>query len=262
MKFPILAYHNILPMTKIESIYNKTYVLEDLKFEQQMKYLRDEGYTCLDFTDIYKCLDSADRLPAKPVIITFDDGCLDNYQIAFPILKRYNLKATFFICTDSVDRKGYLTWEQIIEMSAAGMGIQSHTHSHPDLSILGDSEIQKELTMSKAILEEKVKTTVDILALPGGRGDNKTVRDIALASGYLFACNSTWGDNNNINRNTFYLRRFVIKFNCRMEQFISFIDLKRTLLLTYKVKKSAVRLAKVLLGDNTYAKLRRMFLGS
>src|SRR5208283_5058442 len=106
MKFPILAYHNILPMTQIESIYNKNYVLEDLKFEQQMKYLWDNGYSSIDFNDLKNCLDSSYSLPTKPVMITFDDGCLDNYQIAFPILKRYNLKAAFFIVTDSVGQKG------------------------------------------------------------------------------------------------------------------------------------------------------------
>src|ERR1700690_3539681 len=166
MKFSILAYHNILPMTRIESIYNKNYVLEDVKFEQQMKYLRDHGYSCIDITDIKNCLDSSFRLPAKPVMITFDDGCLDNYQIAFPILKKYNLKATFFIVTDSIGRRGYVTWEQIIEMSTAGMGIYSHTHSHANLSTLVDSEIREELTMSKEILEEKLNKVVDILALP------------------------------------------------------------------------------------------------
>ena len=262
MKFPILAYHNILPMTQIESIYNKNYVLEDRKFDHQIEYLHDNGYSCIDFTDIKKCLDSSCRLPAKPVMITFDDGCLDNYQIAFPILKKYNLKATFFIVTDSIGRRGYVTWEQIIEMSTAGMGIYSHTHSHANLSTLGDSEIREELTMSKEILEEKLNKVVDILALPYGRGDNKKVKAIAQAAGYLFACNSTWGSNNRINRNTFYLERFPININCSMEQFISFIDLNKTLLLAYKVKKSPVRLTKFLLGDKTYAKMRSIFLGS
>ena len=262
MKFSILAYHNILPMTRIESIYNKNYVLEDVKFEQQMKYLRDHGYSCIDITDIKNCLDSSFRLPAKPVMITFDDGCLDNYQIAFPILKKYNLKATFFVATGSVGQKGYLTWDQIIEMSSSGMGIHSHTHSHANLSILQESQIQEELTMSKKLIEEKIKRTVDMLALPHGRGDNKTVRDIALAAGYLFACNSNWGDNSHIDRNTFYLERFAINVNCSMEQFVSYIDLKWTVLLAYRMKKAPVRLTKFLLGAKAYAKLRRIFLGA
>jgi len=262
MKFPILAYHNILTRAQIESVRNKKYVLEDLQFERQMKYLRDNGYSCIDFSDIKKCLDSSDRLPAKPVLITFDDGCQDNYEIAFPILTKYNLKATFFIVTGDVGQKGSLNWDQIMEMSAAGMEIQSHTHSHPNLSTLSDSEIKKELTLSKRILEMKTDRIVDILALPYGRGDNKTVRDIALASGYLFACNSTWGDNNNINQNTFYLDRFDVNFTCTIEQFRSFIDLEKINLLIYRLKKLPIRLTQQLLGVKKYAFIRRVFLGS
>ncbi len=262
MKFPILAYHNILPRTQIELIFNKKYVFEDLMFEKQMTYLRDNGYSCIDFSDIKKCLDTSYRLPAKPILITFDDGGQDNYQIAFPILTKYKLKATFFIVTGMVGQKGNMNWDQIMEMSTAGMGIQSHTHTHPNLSTLSDSEIQKEITLSKMLLEEKINKIVDILALPYGRGDNHKVRDIALAAGYLFACNSTWGDNNNINQNTFYLERFDINVNCSMKQFVSFIDLKKRLFLIYKLKKSPIRLTKLLLGDKKYTTLRRVLLGS
>lgn len=144
-------------------------------------------------------------------------------------------------------------------MSIEGMEIQSHTHTHANLSEIGSADIQKELTLSKYILEKKVNRTIDVLALPYGRGDNKTVKEIALASGYIFACNSTRGENN-INKKTFYLERFSINTDCRMEQFRSFVELKKTTLLHYKIKKLPVRLAKVILGKSIYAKLRSMLL--
>jgi peptidoglycan/xylan/chitin deacetylase (PgdA/CDA1 family) len=69
------------------------------------------------------------------VILTFDDGYADAYTNAFPILKKYGMTATFFVVTEWLDTRqpGYLTWDQVREMSAAGMSIQSHTRTHRNL---------------------------------------------------------------------------------------------------------------------------------
>lgn len=259
MKLPILEYHNILPQTRIALISAKKYTLEDYIFEQQIRNLKDNGYSCINFSDVKNSLFSSYNLPAKPIVITFDDGMEDNYNVAFPILKRYNVKATFFIVTNLVGKENFLHWNQIIEMSNEGMEFQSHTHTHRNLSELSNDEIQKELNLSKNILEEKLNKQIGVVALPFGRGDNKNVKEIALASGYLFACNSTWGDNN-INKNSFYLNRFGINVDCSMEQFRSFVELQKIPLMHYKLKKMPVRLAKAILGKSIYAKLRSMLL--
>jgi len=74
-------------------------------------------------------------LPEKPLIITFDDGYADNYYNAFPLLKKYGFKATFFIITDFIDqrRPDFMTWKQIEEMAQAGMEIGAHGRDHSDL---------------------------------------------------------------------------------------------------------------------------------
>lgn len=262
MRLPILTYHSILPVTKIELIPSpeeRIYTLTDSIFEQQMKYLKDNGYTTISFSGIKNYLNSSYDLPPHPVILTFDDGRIDNYYNVFPVFEKYGLKATFFIVTDFVGKMGYLNWDQIYKMSLSGMEIQSHTHKHRNLSELSKKEILEDLALSKEILEQRINKKIDVLALPYGRGDNKSVKEIALSLGYLFICTSNHGGNN-IKRNTFYLKRLSIKVDANMRQFESFIELRKTSLLIYNIKKMPITMMKKILRKNKYDKLRKILL--
>lgn len=262
MRLPVLTYHSILPRTEIKLIVSRTeriYTLEDSVFEQQMEYLKNNGYATINFDNIKDYLNSSTNLSSKSVILTFDDGRENNYHIAFPILRKYALKATFFIVTDFVGKKGYLNWDQVCEMSHAGMEIQSHTHTHCILSELADIEILEELSLSKKILEEKIKKRIDVLALPHGRGDNRHVKKAALSANYLFVCTSNWGGNN-IRKNSFYLNRLSVKLGSDMMQFQSFIELRKLPLFLKKVKNAPVKLIKMALGKKNYDKLRRVVI--
>lgn len=91
-------------------------------FETQMKYFSDHGYTSISPDELYAALAGAGKLPDNPVLITFDDGYRDNYDNAFPILKKYKLKATIFVITSFLGKKEqYLTWEQAREMEKHGI---------------------------------------------------------------------------------------------------------------------------------------------
>ena len=86
-------------------------------FEAQMKFLVDSGCITITPAELYAGLNGEIELPQKPVLLTFDDGYLDNYTNAFPILKKYNLRATIFIIPAFTSvYPGYLTWEQLKEM--------------------------------------------------------------------------------------------------------------------------------------------------
>ena len=257
MKLPILAYHHVLPRDRITAISNKKYLLEDVVFEQQMNYLSCNGYSSTLFSDVKEYLFSSRNLSSRSIVITFDDGAADNFNIAYPVLKKYNLRATFFIVTDSVGKKNNLTWDQIREMSSGGMEIQSHTHTHHNLYELGETEVKRELQVSKSILEEQINRAVDVVALPYGSGDNNLVRTIALELGYTFACNSTWGANN-LKKDTFYLNRFTIDIDCSLQQYKSFIEIQKTPLILYKCKKLPIALAKKILGKATYNKFKKI----
>ena len=96
--------------------------VEPEDFDWQMKYLVDHGYHTITPNELYDYLAGNGTLPERPVLITFDDGYVDNYTKAFPILKKYHLKATVFVVTGFLSkRKGYLTWDQVREMEKNGV---------------------------------------------------------------------------------------------------------------------------------------------
>ena len=91
-------------------------------FESGLKHLSGRGVSPITLDDLLYALTQGRELPAKPVILTFDDGYEDNYMSAFPLLQKYNMVGHFFIISDFVNqgRPGYMTWPQIEEMAAAG----------------------------------------------------------------------------------------------------------------------------------------------
>jgi len=105
----------------------------------------------------------------KGVAITFDDGKIDNYEIAFPIMKRYGIKASFFVPTKKIGTRGYCSWKQLKEMARFGNTIESHTHSHTPLDELSEKDIIYELKTSADLIEKKIGRRPKYLSLPGGR---------------------------------------------------------------------------------------------
>lgn len=153
-------------------------------FDWQMKYLVDHGYHTISPEELYAFLEGKGTLPDRPVLITFDDGYVDNYTNAYPILKKYNLKATIFIVTGFVsERKGYLTWDQLREMEQHGITAQSHTVTHAPLPELSDERIREELIVSKQQAEAELGHPIEFIAYPTGVHDLHIV-GIAKEAGY------------------------------------------------------------------------------
>ena len=153
-------------------------------FDWQMKYLVDHGYHTISPDELYAFLEGKGTLPDRPVLITFDDGYVDNYTNAYPILKKYNLKATIFIVTGFVsERKGYLTWDQLREMEQHGITAQSHTVTHAPLPELSDERIREELIVSKQQAEAELGHPIEFIAYPTGAHDLHIV-GIAKKAGY------------------------------------------------------------------------------
>ena len=153
-------------------------------FDWQMKYLVDHGYHTISPDELYAFLEGKGTLPDRPVLITFDDGYVDNYTNAYPILKKYNLKATIFIVTGFVsERKGYLTWDQLREMEQHGITAQSHTVTHAPLPELSDERIREELIVSKQQAEAELGHPIEFIAYPTGVHDLHIV-GIAKEAGY------------------------------------------------------------------------------
>jgi peptidoglycan/xylan/chitin deacetylase (PgdA/CDA1 family) len=132
--------------------------------------------------------------PAGGVAVSFDDGNEGQYRHAFPLLVREQMAATFFVTTGWVGQPGYISWEGLREMKAAGMEIGSHTHTHLFLSELRPDEVRCELVRAKELLDDQLEQDTRTLALPGGDLPPGGWAPLAEA-GYRTVATSRWGRN-------------------------------------------------------------------
>ena len=162
---PILTYHQVNDIDKNAS----TLTVE--QFDAQMKYLSEGGYNVITPDELLNAWEGNGTLPQNPVVITFDDAHIDMYQNVFPILQKYNLRATFFLVTDFVNLyPNYLTWDQAREMQASGLAdIESHTLNHKNLTeITSRDKLWDQLYGSKQAIEWYLKKPANFIAYPDG----------------------------------------------------------------------------------------------
>ena len=175
---PVLNYH------QINDKDHNALTVPVAEFEREMAYLKADGYTSITPEQLSDHLKHGKPLPEKPVLITFDDGYRDNYANAFPILQKYGFTASIFLVSDFMDRfDNYLTWEQVQEMSEAGINMESHTLSHVELAGLPHDELYKQLTGGKLATEWKTLKFVKYMAYPCGSMDDASMTAVK-ACGY------------------------------------------------------------------------------
>jgi len=178
----VLMYHGILSGPSAALPYNRgtgaeLYYISLDNFKAQMKWLKDNGYSPTLFENT-KAL-----LQPKPVIITFDDGELNNYQYALPVLQQFGWKAYFFIIIKRIGKNGYMGWNEIRELHKAGMIIGSHGLTHEILTNLLDSQMEEELKASKRNLEVNLGIPIDTISIPRGFCNDKVI-ETAYKLGY------------------------------------------------------------------------------
>lgn len=176
-QIPVLAYHRV-------GYTRDSLTVTPQRLENDFTVLQQEGYCAISLEQFQNFLDDRNiNMPDKPILITFDDGYLDNFQNAYPILKRYGMIATFFIITGMLWTDDRMNPEQILEMVQGGMSFGSHTVTHRALGQLTWDEIKEELINSKATLESVLGRAVNAIAYPRG-SYNKNVIMIADNAGY------------------------------------------------------------------------------
>lgn len=186
-KVMVLNYH------KIDNTFISLAVRPE-DFEYQMKYLHDNGYHAISPDELYESLAGNGELPENPVLITFDDGYLDNYTNAYPILKKYGFKATIFVITSFLGKdKQYINWDQAREMNANGIDIESHTVDHKSMTDLTDEQLRLELVESKKKAEEELGHPVDYMAYPTGTY-NLHIAEMVKEAGYKAAFTIKYGN--------------------------------------------------------------------
>jgi peptidoglycan/xylan/chitin deacetylase (PgdA/CDA1 family) len=175
-------------------------------FAAQLDALVAKGYTTISMAQLENYFDGLGQLPAKPVVITFDDGFSDQ-SAALSLLLQKNMKATFYIvvggeksgwCVGAMRRPqncgdSYLDWAQIREMTKSGLiEIGAHTINHANLAGLSPADQTREIVDSKTIIEKELGVKITTFAYPYGRYSQATI-DIALKAGFKSAVTTVSG---------------------------------------------------------------------
>lgn len=199
---PVLNYH------KVDNL-NHALSVSPVEFNEQMQYLYDSGYHTITPDQLISYLKYGSALPAKPILITFDDGYLDNFTNAYPILKKYGYTATIFIVSSFIDHdKRFMTWAQIKEMQGDGFVFGSHTANHIPLTQLSPDKALEELTVSRDEIAQHLGEPPRYFAYPTG-AYNLAMEDLIRHAGYTAAFTIRYGQVG-VNSDLYALERIPI----------------------------------------------------
>lgn len=197
-EMPVIMYHRVIKDESEKGVHG-TYVTVE-QFEEQMKYLKKKGYETVTFKDLlnnrYKQRFDKDK---KWIMLTFDDGYKDNYENAFPILKKYQFKGIIYVLDGieynkwDVDNPGnpekrftLMNQDELLEMQNYGIEFGGHTSTHPRLAELSTEQVKSEIINSKSNIEKIIGKELLSFAYPYGNL-NEEVKRIPQEAGYKFA---------------------------------------------------------------------------
>ena len=176
----VLLYHNV---TAAETDQNNPYMVSLAEFEEQIRWLQENGYECLTVSEMYQRF--AERgITGKTAVITFDDGYPDVYTYAFPVLSSYGFPATTYLVAEKIDSPKNLTSDMIREMHDAGWEIGSHSMTHSDL--MNHDDLDAEICGSRNLISSMTGiplSDVVSFAYPYGNAD-ETVTEKVWKCGY------------------------------------------------------------------------------
>lgn len=223
LKVPILMYHHVgtIPPNEDSSLRRKLTVSAEA-FTMQLDYLSSAGYTPITQAQLFRALFYGDPLPPNPVVLTFDDGYIDSYQQALPVLAQHDFPATFYILTGKVGILGYMDWQHITDLDRQGMDIGAHTVSHRDLTQIPPEEARAEIEQSVTALSEHISHPVYWFSYPSGKY-NETVMTIVWQSGFLLSVGTLPGDIQNSNL-PYGLYRYRIEADTSMDEFVQLLQ--------------------------------------
>jgi peptidoglycan/xylan/chitin deacetylase (PgdA/CDA1 family) len=213
---PILMYHAIGSSHEEVS----PYIMPADRFARQMTWLRKMGYRPIPLKEFLACRQDHHLVPVGSVIITFDDGYIDNYTHAYPVLREQNIPATIFLVSGYIGLKNkwdgqnqlvdrqLLSWSQIQEMLEQGVEFGAHTCTHPLLTAIPSATAEEEITLSRRQLQKTLGESVDLFAYPYGEFD-PSIQSMVQQAGFAAACSVDAGLNTLITP-VFSLRRTEI----------------------------------------------------
>jgi peptidoglycan/xylan/chitin deacetylase (PgdA/CDA1 family) len=194
---PVLLYHSVAPGATPEQ---RGWVTAPDRFAEHMTYLAEHGYQTLTVSEYAALLtEPITEAPAATVVITFDDGFADFIEHAVPVLTRYRLQATMYVVTgcvggtsswlESIDEgdRPMLGWSDLNDLAWMGFEIGAHTHSHPQLDIIGRGAAWDEVRRSRGVLEDRIGRPVRSFAYPFGFHGAR-IKALVERAGFTSAC--------------------------------------------------------------------------
>jgi len=192
---PILMYHYVSELPPDADVYRRDLTVLPERFEAQLHYLFREGYQTVTLADVHARLTTGKPLPARPIVLTFDDGYKDAYTIVTPLLQQFGFVGEFFVLATPAhyEAEPYLTWNEMQEMAAAGMSMQAHGRDHVDLTNRSYDFLVYQILGAREAVEAHTGTPVHFFCYPSGRHDADTEAVVASA-GYLGGVTTAWGN--------------------------------------------------------------------
>jgi peptidoglycan/xylan/chitin deacetylase (PgdA/CDA1 family) len=189
IKLPIVMYHSIAnfsaisPQDKNKS-FARNFRIPPNVFAKQLDLLIKNKYNTITFKELEDYEAGLFEMPSNPIILTFDDGWSDQYN-AITELKKRNLKGSFALITELLNKPDRLNDSQVLELISYGNELTSHTLNHPDLTKVSSDQLTKELLNSKNYMKSRYNYSLNTIVYPTG-AYNQTVISEAKKLGYKY----------------------------------------------------------------------------
>jgi peptidoglycan/xylan/chitin deacetylase (PgdA/CDA1 family) len=175
---PILCYHQIRDFRPADGPVGKNYIVPVSRFAEEMTMLADNGYHTILPDQLYDYLVYGKTLPSNPVMITFDDTRLDQYTTALPELNKHGFKGVFFIMTVSLGRPGYMSKEEVKQLSDEGHVIGSHTWDHHSVKQYTGEDWTIQIDKPSKQLKEITGKPIEYFAYPFGLWNKEAIANL------------------------------------------------------------------------------------
>jgi peptidoglycan/xylan/chitin deacetylase (PgdA/CDA1 family) len=192
VQVPILTWHRVAVFAReyTKSIPDET--VEPSTFAEEIDTLASHGYHPISQLQLFDALFHGAPLPSKPVLLTVDDGYVDDVKTILPILQTHHFVATFYIITGRFQEPGFLNATEVRRLDAAGMDVGAHTRTHVPLAAIPTSELTEQIKGSREDLEHVLGHPVQWFAYPFGSFNASVVAAVHRA-GFVLAVTTAGG---------------------------------------------------------------------
>ncbi len=184
LAFPVVVMYHRVDLAAPADVISQKLTVSPAQFAGELRSIHRMGFRTIGIAELARDM-ATHEAPARAVLLTFDDGYSDQFRYAFPILRRFGDRATFFVNIATIGTPGHLTWQEIEAMSKAGMSIECHGVDHADLATLGATAQSYQIDRCVQTLGARLQSTVLAYAYPSGNFDALTV-ELERRAGLLF----------------------------------------------------------------------------